>query len=577
MADPAHDYWKTQYDRLKSEFDAVSSRLNRVQQENQELKSKHGEELQPQPVTSPTEFEETLKRLVVRVAMILQAERCLFLLLERETGDLVGTPPAFGFTDNELKSLRIKSTEGLSGLVFRSGKPEIVDDAQNDPRMEPELVKPFGIRNVLCVPLIIEKRDDENHVVDRQTIGVLHVLNKKYGNSFNAEDTRLLTVLSRNAAAIIAQAQLFFEVEERVREVEATIESSPFGVLMVNVHGGITQLNASARRTLQTESEAVGQDYRKAISNEKVLDALTLALEKNEELTEELTVSIGTDGSTEEHFFQMQTAVVRGEDAAPIGVLAAFNDITEIRTIEQQKTYLVSHVAHELRTPMTAIQGFIQTLLEDEQEEWYDSVMRREFYEIINQECLRLKRMVSEMLNVSKIESGRIMETNMVMHDLAKHINKVITFQAPYATMHTLIADIQPDFPEIEYDEDMIDQVLNNLVSNGIKYSPNGGEVKIKATFDPGIQQVRVEVSDQGLGIPPEAMPKMFQKFQRVNNPDRKNISGTGVGLFLVKSLVEEYHHGKIWVESDYGHGSTFIFTLPLRQPATEATDQYPE
>jgi len=576
MADPAHDYWKTQYDRLKAEFDALSSRLNRVQQENQELKSKHGEELSTQPVTSPTEFEETLKRLVVRVAMILQAERCLFLLLDRDTGDLVGTPPAFGFTDDQLKAVRTKSTEGLSGLVFRTGKPEISDDAGNDPRMTGEWVQEFGIRNDLCVPLIIEKRDEENRVVDRQTIGVLHVFNKKYGNSFGPEDTRLLTVLSRNAAAIIAQAQLFFEVEERVKEVQATIESSPFGVLMVNVHGGITQLNASARHTLQAGTDVVGQDFRKAISNQKVLDALALALDKNEELTEELTVTIGADGSSEEHFFQMQTAIVRGEDAAPIGVLAAFNDVTEIRTVEQQKTYLVSHVAHELRTPMTAIQGFIQTLLEDEQEEWYDSVMRREFYEIINQECLRLKRMVSEMLNVSKIESGRIMETNMEVHDLAKHINKVLTFQAPYATMHNLVADIEPGFPEIEYDEDMIDQVLTNLVSNAIKYSPNGGEVKVKAAFDPGIQQVRIEVSDQGLGIPPEAMSKMFQKFQRVNNPDRKNISGTGVGLFLVKSLVEEYHHGKIWVESDYGHGSTFIMTLPLKQPVTEAEDQDP-
>jgi two-component system phosphate regulon sensor histidine kinase PhoR len=557
------DYWKNQYDRLKNEFDALQTRLTRTQQEVQELRSKHGEDVAPQPVTSPTEFEETLKRLVVRVAMILQAERCCFLLLDRDTGELVGTPPAFGFEDGQLKNLRVKATEGISGLVFRTGQPQIVEDAASDPRTSQDFALAVGMRSDLCVPLVIEKRDDENRVVDRQTIGVLHVLNKRYGGAFGPEDVRLLTVLSRNAAAVIAQAQLFFEVEERVREVEATIESSPFGVLMVNNHNGITQMNASARKTLQAGPEVVGGDYRKAIQNETVADALAAALESGEEKTEELSVSL--DDAT--HYYQMQTAIVRGEDGETIGVLAAFNDITEIRTVEQMKTSLVSHVSHELRTPMTAIQGFIQTLLEDENEEWYDRDTRREFYEIINQECLRLKKMVSTMLNVSRIEAGRILETDFKTHDFAKHLDKIISFQAPYATNHTLVADVEPGLPEIEYDEDMIDQVLTNLVSNAIKYSPNGGEVKIKVTYDSGLEQVKVEVTDQGLGIPPEAMAKMFQKYTRVDSPGHKGIAGTGVGLFLVKSLVENYHHGKIWVESDYGHGSNFIFLLPYKQP----------
>ncbi len=574
MVDPVPDYWKDQYDRLKIEFDASQAKLTRLQQDYQELKSKQGEDIQSQPVTSPTEFEETLKRLVVRVAMILQAEKCCFLLLERDTGDLVGTPPAFGFTDPELKSMRIKSTEGISGLVFRSGKAEIVDDAKADPRTRHDLAENFGIRNVLCVPLVIEKRDDENRVVDRQTIGVLNVFNKKYGATFGPEDTRLLSVLSRNAAAVIAQAQLFFEVEERVREVEATIESSPFGVLMVNLHGGVTQMNASARKVLQSKPEAVGQDYRKVIENEIVVDAVAAALETGEEKTEELTVTLEDSETQGNHYYQMQTAIVRGEENEPIGVLAAFNDVTEIRTIEQMKTSLVSHVSHELRTPMTAIQGFIQTLLEDENEEWYDRDTRREFYQIINQEALRLRKMVSTMLNVSRIEAGRILETDFQVHDLAKHIDKILAFQQPYATNHTLIADIQPGFPEVEYDEDMIDQVMTNLVSNSIKYSPNGGEVRIKGTFDPLLHQVRIEVIDQGLGIPPEAMAKMFQKYTRVDSPGHKGIAGTGVGLFLVKQLIENYHHGKIWVESDYGHGSNFIFTLPFRQPAKISADE---
>jgi len=574
MAIPA-----SEFEDCKSKYEELKARYERLQQEYQELRRRTEAapaEAPPTPVTSPSEFQDTLKRLVARVAMILQAEKCCFLLLDRETGELVGTPPAYGIPDEEVKTLRVKATEGISGLVFRTGRPSITrDTAPKEPvpgrryeeLMPTPMMRAHGLRNGATVPLVIEKRDEENRVIDRTTIGVLHVFNKRYGGSFTEEDLNLLKVLSRNAAAVIAQAQLFFEVEEKVREFEATIESSPFGVLMVNMHGGVTQMNASVRRMLDAGTNHLGQSYERVIENEKIRDALERALKHGEETSEELTITRSTDGRTIEQHYQMQTTVVKGEDQQPIGVLAAFNDITEIRNVERMKTAFVSTVSHELRTPMTSIQGFIKTLLDDPEEEYYDKAMRREFYTIIDTECERLKRLINDLLNVSRIERGVALEMNFQPMNLAELIDKVIKIQGGYTSKHELRTEIQPGLPEIVADVDKIDQVLTNLVNNAIKYSPDGGTITVKATYDD--QYVTVSVSDQGLGIPKDQLHKIFQKFQRVDTNDRRSIPGTGIGLFLVKDFVER-HGGKIWVESEYGKGSTFSFRLPFEPPQQE-------
>lgn len=574
MAIPA-----SEFEDCKSKYLELKAKYEKLQQDYQELRRRTEAgpaEPPPTPVTSPSEFQDTLKRLVARVAMILQAEKCCFLLLDRETGELVGTPPAYGIPDEEVKSLRIKATEGISGLVFRTGRPSITRNAapkepipgrRYEELMPSPMMLAHGLRNGATVPLVIEKRDEENRVIDRTTIGVLHVFNKRYGGTFTEEDLNLLKVLSRNAAAVIAQAQLFFEVEEKVREFEATIESSPFGVLMVNMHGGVTQMNASVRRMLDAGTNHIGQPYDRVIGNEKIRDALERALKQGEETSEELTITRNTDGRTIEQHYQMQTTIVKGEDQQPIGVLAAFNDITEIRNVERMKTAFVSTVSHELRTPMTSIQGFIKTLLDDPEEEYYDKGMRREFYTIIDTECERLKRLINDLLNVSRIERGVALEMNFQPMNLAELIDKVIKIQSGYTSKHELKTDIQPGLPEIVADVDKIDQVLTNLVNNAIKYSPDGGTITVSATYDD--QFVTVSVSDQGLGIPKDQLHKIFQKFQRVDTNDRRSIPGTGIGLFLVKDFVER-HGGKIWVESEYGKGSTFSFRLPFEPPQQE-------
>jgi len=252
--------------------------------------------------------------------------------------------------------------------------------------------------------------------------------------------------------------------------------------------------------------------------------------------------------------------------------VATFNDITELRNVERMKTEFVSSVSHELRTPLTSIKGFIRTLLDDS-EGYYDRETQMEFYTIIDTECDRLVRLIGDLLNVSRIESGRALDLTLKEVALGGLIEAVVARQKGYTSQHDFVVEIADDLPSINADEDKLDQVLTNLVNNAIKYSPEGGEVAVRARrLDDS--QVEVRVSDQGVGIPEQHLEKIFARFHRGDDRTSRQASGTGIGLYLVKHLVEA-HGGRIKVESKVGEGSTFTFTLPLTPP--QAADEEDE
>lgn len=169
-----------QYNQVKTEYERTLERLREL-----EAQSKNGAkgaasgtpEVVTAEVANPANYEATLKRLVRQIGAIVQAEKVVFMLYDPEEGELRAYPPAFGLTDDEIKMLRVRATQGVSGEVFREGKPIIVHDAISDPRTTKELVAMLHVRNLVCVPLVLEKRDEENRVIDRQTIGVLHAFN----------------------------------------------------------------------------------------------------------------------------------------------------------------------------------------------------------------------------------------------------------------------------------------------------------------------------------------------------------------------------------------------------------------
>jgi PAS domain S-box-containing protein len=556
-----------QYNQVKTEYERAIQRIRELesQSRNGASAATKGAEVVATEIASPANYEATLKRLVRQIGAILQAEKVVFMLYDPEEGELRAYPPAYGLTDDEIRLLRVRATQGVSGEVFREGKPIIVHDAITDPRTSKELVAMLHIRNLVCVPLILEKRDEENRVIERQTIGVLHAFNKQRGGHFIDEDVRLLERMARNAAAVIAGMRLYQAILEEKEELVHTIESLRAGLILVHQNGRINQMNAAARRVFGLGPDVLGKNYAEIIPNEVIRNMIRVALEEEKE-GDLVEITVQIDGK--EHIYQVQNAIVRGEDQRPMGTVMIFNDITEIRNLERMKSAFVATVSHELRTPLTAIKGFISTLLMDS-EDAFTPEERREFYSIIDQETDRLTRLINDLLNIARIEAGESLKPVYKQVDFYTLSKKVVMIQQQATSKHTIIHDVPPGLPKIIADEDKVDQILTNLLSNAIKYSPNGGEIRVKA-WEEDADHIIFYVSDQGIGIPKEHLTKVFEKFHRVDNSDTRKQYGTGLGLYLVKHLVEVIHGGQIWVESEVGVGSTFYVRLPKVPPAVK-------
>ena len=534
-----------------------------------------------------SEFEEILRRLVDRIVKLLQAEMCVFMLHDEVKRDLQAVSPARGIAENLLPRLTVSTRgRGLTADVFRSGHSLLLSESSlpYDTRaIADRLPTVFGVRNALSAPLFIERRSEDPETgveaVSRDIIGVVHVFNKlpeESGNNFTPEDASLLEAMSRSAASIFSSARAFREVVTEKQELIQTLDSLYVGLMMVGLDGRIIQINPAARTVLGVDDDepVVGLRYESVTRNESLSDVLDKALATLDpvETTGEVTVR---RSAAEERIYQAHCAPVKNQDSTQVvGLLVLLSDITEIRGVDRMKTAFISTVSHELRTPLTSIKGFIATLLDDT-EGFYTKEDQQEFYQIIDTECDRLTRLIDDLLNVSRIEQGQAMQLNLQPVDVRAVAATVLAAQRAYTSpdRHQLSVRFDDDFPDtIEADPDKIGQILTNLVSNAIKYSPRGGQVEVTGTLSEYTpNSVALTVRDQGMGIPREHQKKIFERFHRVDNRDNREIGGTGIGLFLVKSLTEA-HHGTVRVESEYGRGSAFVVTLPITQPIEQAT-----
>ena len=227
-----------------------------------------------------------------------------------------------------------------------------------------------------------------------------------------------------------------------------------------------------------------------------------------------------------------------------------------IRRLEKAKSEFVSMVSHELRTPLTSIHGFSEILSTKDME----PEKKQEFYRIILNESERLSRLITNLLNLSKIEAG--IELNREMVNVANLVEEDMEFFQSQTGTHELKYLGSSQLPQVYGDQDRIHQVIKNLLSNAIKYSPEGGPVEVETGVEG--KYVTISVTDHGIGIPVEELPHIFERFRRVENKEISGITGTGLGLAIVKHLVD-LHGGKITVRSEPGQGSTFVVFIPIR------------
>ncbi len=251
------------------------------------------------------------------------------------------------------------------------------------------------------------------------------------------------------------------------------------------------------------------------------------------------------------------------------GVVAVLHDITREKEISQMKNDFVSHVSHELKTPLASINAYSEMLLDGEAR---DSRTRKEFYSVIQSQAQRLNRLIEDILNTSRIESGLI-KVERAPVSLTILIEEQLQMIKSYAEEKNIeiIAQKPIVFDQVHADKDMISQVIVNLLSNAVKYTPGGGSIKIETEVDEIADVARVSITDTGVGIPEDEIEHVFDKFYRVA-ANESCAKGTGLGLNLVKQIIEKVHDGRVFVASEPGIGSTFGFELPLaRTGAVEA------
>ncbi len=245
-----------------------------------------------------------------------------------------------------------------------------------------------------------------------------------------------------------------------------------------------------------------------------------------------------------------------------VGYIIVLIDVTKETEMEQMRAHFISNVSHELRTPVTVLRSYIDTLYSYGDE--FDNETKKEFIATLNQEIIRLNRMVNDILDFSKLEADTVLEKEPV--NIAKLVEECVNQVSVLTEEHHLKIEISKDndIPDVELNYDSISRAFTNLISNAIKYSPENGTIGVKITNLQNTDEVRVTVTDQGCGISPEHQKKIFDRFYRVEN-NTHTIKGTGLGLNLVQTTIEKHHGGKVFVESEVGKGSTFGFILPVK------------
>ena len=258
-----------------------------------------------------------------------------------------------------------------------------------------------------------------------------------------------------------------------------------------------------------------------------------------------------------------------GQQEEPMkAVVTVLRDLSKEREIARLKSDFVSKASHELRTPLSSIAAYIEMLVDGDAE---DEDARQEFYTVISTETERLRRMIDNLLNISRIEAG-LMHIDRERVDFRELTERAITNMAPQAKakdldIHTQLASVDLS---VTGDADMLYQVIVNLLSNSIKYTPNGGRITIEADTDNLTRSLHFSVSDTGLGIAPDQLDRVFDKFYRVENY-RRVAQGTGLGLNLCRHIVETLHSGQIGLESKLGMGSKFWFCVPIADRSARA------
>lgn len=505
-------------------------------------------------------------------------------LVQKGTKDV--TPVAqSGFEEGYLKSIKITWDDsaigkGPTGTAIRTRKPAIMRDMVGNSRYQPwreEAIK-RGYASSVAVPMVYENKE----------YGALNVY-AAITDAFDEEELGLLVEVTQDIAFALynteqeeerkraedalhkAHEELETRVSERTSQlnkaltdmelardrIDGIIKSIADGLIVTDIYNRVILINRAAEELLGIRSsDVIDKPIDFAIHEKTLREKVKYTLDKK---TTGYQFDFELPGTDTGHprIMRAITSVIQDKNGSQVGIVMIIHDVTSEREMDKMKTEFISTTAHEFRTPLTSIRGFSEILLTRDN---ISSKEREKFLLYINKQAINLTRIITELLDISRIESGRGFSLNRTICSAGETIESVTSHYQAMSSRHRFSVDLHDKSMKLFIDKEKIERVLTNILDNAINYSPNGGTIRV--TEEIAGNDCLVSIKDQGIGMTSEQVDKIFVKFFRADTSNSAP-EGTGLGMTIVKYIVEA-HGGKVWVESEPGKGTTVRVTIPI-------------
>ena len=493
---------------------------------------------------SKFELNEITAILLNIIKEIINYNSCALYLYNKDSNSYK-VAEVRGISENKLKQYKLD--ERIISWAFKEGRWAQAFFSEHPNPKSDELVYILPLQSV------------------KKNLGFLLTFTDPEKDAFTPANMKLLSFIATQAGIALENQDLYSELNYSKEYINNILESINGGLITIDMMDKITQINKNATAMLGLPSgDIVGSRYKdvftdivvKMIDNEKkkaLKDGFTSEVLFEYTISENLIIPLGINSS-----LLLDGAGNRNGIIIVLKNMAASKELERIRQLDELKSEFVSNVSHELRTPLSIIKSYVEVILEQVDPD--DHQTRKEFLTVINTETDRLSDLVSDLLDISRIEADRFdIELNPI--SISDIIESVLPKLETFDNNHKLIIDIPSGLPDLLADKDKMVQVFINLLTNAIKFSPDGGKVFIRAEIKK--DKIKCDVSDQGIGIPEKDINRIFEKFYRVDNSDKYEISGTGLGLPIVNHIIAS-HGGEISVKSHPNKGSTFTILLPF-------------
>ncbi len=377
------------------------------------------------------------------------------------------------------------------------------------------------------------------------------------------------TIAEKDKQQEIVQVKYKNLVKEK-NQTEAIVQSLAEGLVVVNNKGEVVMMNPAAEKLLGVDKkEKIGKSLTEDLSGDEVVSLVRDVKGQGEKIVE-----LDSAQAETKRIIRSSSALVENQNGQTVGMVSVLTDVTKQRELDRLKSQFVSSVTHELRTPLVATQKALDVILTKAAGPINEDQTR--FLDIARRNLERLYALINDILDLSKLEAGK-MKVEFAPASVEQMVNEVCSSLGSWANSKNiqLVKRVADGLPMVTMDADRIIQVLNNLVSNALKFTPQDGTVTVEAKPRGGGQHVEVSVQDTGIGIAKEDLDRVFEKFLQVGERRQTDVSGTGLGLSIAKEIVER-HGGRIWAESEKGQGAKFSFVLPVQPSAHKVDTQRP-